>query len=37
MNIWGLFFSFFLPGFVIGMGAMACIYAAIKRQKGRRA
>jgi hypothetical protein len=36
-NIWGAFFSFFLPGIVCGMMAMACVYAALaKRRRNKR-
>lgn len=36
MNIFGLFFSFFSPGFVIGMMAMAAVYHTAKRRRAAR-
>lgn len=37
MNVWGLFFSFTVPGVVLGMMIMAAIYAELaKRRRCRR-
>lgn len=36
MNIFGLFFSFFIPGMVLGMMIMACIYNALKNRRAER-
>lgn len=33
MNWWGMIFSFFIPGFVLGMMAAA---AMVEERKGRR-
>ena len=33
MNIFGLFFSFFVPGFAIGMMAMAAVYHEMKKRR----
>jgi len=36
VNIFGLFFSFFVPGFVIGMMAMAAVYHTARRNRAAR-
>lgn len=33
MNVFGLFFSFFVPGFIIGMMAMAAVYHEAKKKR----
>lgn len=33
MNIFGLFFTFFIPGVVVGMMIMACVYHELNSRK----
>lgn len=33
MNIFGFFFSFFVPGFILGMMAMAAVYHEAKKKR----
>ena len=33
MNIWGLFFCFSIPAFVVGLMANSCINTARKRRR----
>lgn len=36
MNVFGLFFSFYLPGLITGMMAMAAVYHTAKRRRAAR-